>query len=122
MRMVLAVLFVVMFLVFCASAQTPAETQKFVDTALAGVQQVGDFYFIPFPENRGIGYPGVYNDFYEDKAKIVQTTLMILDSFQKRKNLSVISFEIERDQVTGGNSGWRPIIHGIFVHAIPVKK
>lgn len=77
-----------------------------VEYALKNVQQVGNFYFLPF--NSG----SFFNGF--DTAKVAQITLTILDEFEKKKGLDVIHFQLVRD----GEARTA----GILLKAAPNKK
>jgi hypothetical protein len=92
--------------------------QKFVKEALANVQQKGNFYFIPFPANSFFTQDLLPSGYFNERTKSAEIVLMVLDGFEKQKNLSVVAFEIQRDQKANGATAW---IHGILLRAVPKK-
>ena len=93
---------------------TAMAQDRFVNTAIANVQQVGEFYFIPLPIENNTGLST------EEKTGMAQIILFVLDEFQKRKDVSITSFTIERDFNVAVNRS-KNIVHGIFVKAVPKK-
>ena len=90
------------------------EEQIKVDIAIANVQQVGNFYFIPLDET---GFTrNSSGDYYQVKTRVAQLVITIMSEFENRKNLNIISFTVERDQNAYTTSSK---LHGIFVKAAP---
>ena len=86
--------------------------------AISNVQQVGDFYFLRFPDSfKGFLPPEM--DGLQIKAWRAQVVLRVLAAFEKEKNVSVQTFTVERDART--TRGFGPQFHGIFLKALPKK-
>lgn len=122
MTKLLLILVLVLLPIHLCAQGMGAEMEKFVNQAIANTQQAGEFYFIPFPENKGFPYriEGRYG--WNNNASVpAQLTLMILDHFQKSKNMDILSFDVQRDPASG-STGRNATIHGIFVKAVPKKK
>jgi len=126
MKQFLTILAFVAASTFTAFAQCPAQHQ--VNFSLSNAQQVGNFYFLPldvsaFPKYNSTNV-GRKTDELGSKTEDGALVICILDGFEKKFNVDVISFELLRDQkmVTYTQGSAAAYLHGIIVKARPAKK
>lgn len=109
-----------MVLVHPVMAEDDFEVQAVSEYALRNIQQVGSFYFLPFPLFASITESRTFIFFYgRNTARDAQIVLTMLAEFKKQKGLEIVHFQLVRNQQGTGVTNQA---FGILLKAVPKKK